>query len=199
MCASSDRPERRGGLSSLLKSERRGCRSWSCAQRACRPRHCATRCGRLIPRCRSRLCRTFESRLASRLAKDRLASGLTGFFAVVALVLTAIGIYGVVSWVVRHATREIGLRMALGATRPRVLREVLWRGLLPVLVGLVVGGGASLAVSGYFVGLVVGATKVSASVMIAAAGMLMLTAIVAACLPARRAMAIDPAVALRME
>jgi putative ABC transport system permease protein len=142
---------------------------------------------------------TFESRLAARLAKDRLASGLTGFFAVAALALTAIGIYGVVSWVVRHATREIGLRMALGATRSDVLGQVLWRGLWPVLVGLVIGGGASLAVSSYFVGLVVGATRVSPGVMMAAAGTLTLTAIVAACLPARRAMAVDPAVALRME
>jgi len=142
---------------------------------------------------------TFESRLASRLAKDRLASGLTGLFAAVALALTAIGIYGVVSWVVRHATREIGLRMALGATRARVLRQVLWRGLLPVSVGLVAGGGASLAASRYLVGLVVGAARVSPGVMLAAAGVLTLTAIVAACVPARRAMAIDPAVALRME
>jgi putative ABC transport system permease protein len=142
---------------------------------------------------------TFESRLASRLAKDRLASGLAGFFAAVALALTAIGIYGVVSWVVRHATREIGLRMALGATRARVLRQVLWRGLLPVSVGLVAGGGASLAASGYFVGLVVGAARVSPGVMMAAAGVLTFTAIVAACVPARRAIAIDPAVALRTE
>jgi len=142
---------------------------------------------------------TFESRLASRLAKDRLASGLTGFFAIVALALTAIGIYGVVSSVVRHATREIGLRMALGATRAQVLRQVLWRGLLPVSVGLLAGAGLSLATSTYFVGLVVGATRVSAGVMLAAAGALTLTAIVAACVPARRAMTIDPAVALRME
>ena len=76
---------------------------------------------------------------------------------------------------------------------------MLWRGLLPVSVGLVAGGGASLAASRYFVGLVVGATRVSPGVMLAAAGVLTLTAIVAACVPARRAMAIDPAVALRME
>jgi putative ABC transport system permease protein len=142
---------------------------------------------------------TFESRLASRLAKDRLASGLTGFFAAVALALTAIGIYGVVAWVVRQATREIGLRMALGATRSCVLWQMLWRGLLPVAVGLVGGGGLSLAASGYFVGLVVGATSVSPGVMVAAAAVLVLTAVIAACVPARRAMAIDPAVALRLE
>jgi predicted permease len=142
---------------------------------------------------------TLESRLSSRLAKDRLASGLSGFFAVVALALTAIGIYGVVAWVVRQATPEIGLRMALGATRSRVLLQVVWRGLLPVSLGLVAGGGLSLAASGYLVGLVVGATSVSPGVMVAAALVLVLTAVVAACVPARRAMAIDPAVALRQE
>ncbi len=142
---------------------------------------------------------TFESRLSSRLVKDRLASGLAGLFAAVALALTAIGIYGIVSWVVRHATREIGLRMALGATRARVFRQVVWRGLLPVTAGLIVGGGAALAASSYFVGLVVGATRVSPGVMIAAAAALTLTAIVAACIPARRAIAIDPAVALRTD
>jgi predicted permease len=142
---------------------------------------------------------TFESRLASRLAKDRLASGLAGFFAAVALALTAIGIYGVVSWVVRHATREIGVRMALGATPARVLRQVLLRGLLPVSVGLLVGAGLSLVASRYFVGLVVGATRVSVGVMLAAAGVLTVAAIVAACVPARRAMTIDPAVALRTD
>ncbi len=142
---------------------------------------------------------TFESRLASRLTKDRLASGLAGFFAAVALVLTAIGIYGVISWVVRHATREIGLRMALGATRARVLRQVLLRGLLPVSVGLLAGAGLSLVASRYFVGLVVGAARVSAGVMLAAAGVLTVAAIIAACVPARRAMTIDPAVALRTE
>ena len=141
----------------------------------------------------------FETRLASRLSRDRFASLLTGLFAAVALLLTAIGVYGVVSWVVRHATKEIGIRMALGAARSRVLRQVLLRGMLPVCVGLLVGGGLALAASRFFVGLVVGATRVSSSVMLVAAALLALTAVIAACVPARRAMAIDPAAALRME
>jgi putative ABC transport system permease protein len=142
---------------------------------------------------------TLEARLASRLSKDRFASLLTGLFATVALLLTAIGVYGVVSWVVRHATKEIGIRLAVGASRARVMREVLWRGLLPVCVGLVAGGAASLVASRLFVGFVVGATRVSTGVMLAAAALLTLAAVVAACLPARRAMTIDPAAALRME
>jgi ABC-type antimicrobial peptide transport system permease subunit len=71
--------------------------------------------------------------------------------------------------------------------------------MLPVCVGLLVGGGVALAASRFFVGLVVGATRVSSSVMLVAAALLALTAVIAACVPARRAMAIDPAAALRME
>jgi predicted permease len=142
---------------------------------------------------------TFESRLASRLSKDRFASLLTEIFAAVALALTAIGVYGVVSWVVRHATKEIGIRMALGAARARVLRDVLLRGMWPVCVGLIVGGGTSVAASRVFVGLVLGATGVSTAVLTVAAALLLLTAAIAACIPARRAMTIDPAAALRME
>jgi putative ABC transport system permease protein len=140
-----------------------------------------------------------ESRLAARLAKDRFASRLTSLFASIALALTAIGIYGVVSWVVRQSTREIGIRMALGAARTRLLRQVLGRGLLPVGVGLIAGGAAALAGSQYLVGLVVGTTGVSAAVLCGAAAVLGVAAIVAACVPARRALMVDPASALRME
>jgi predicted permease len=142
---------------------------------------------------------TLESRLTARLSKDRFASLLTQIFAAVALLLTAIGVYGVVSWIVRHATKEIAIRMALGAARARVLRDVLLRGMVPVCLGLILGGGASLAASRLFVGLVLGAAHVSTGVMIAAAGLLLLTAAIAVCIPAHRAMTIDPAAALRME
>jgi putative ABC transport system permease protein len=142
---------------------------------------------------------TFEARLASRLSKDRFASVVTVMFATVALLLTAIGVYGVVSWVVRQTTREIGIRMALGAAPPDVLRQVLLRGLLPVVVGLLIGGLASIAASQLVVGLVVGATRVSPSMMLVAAALLTVIAAIAASLPARRAMTIDPVAALRME
>jgi len=142
---------------------------------------------------------TLESRLASRLSKDRFASLLTQLFAAMALVMTATGVYGVVSWVVRHSTREIGIRIALGAAGARVLREVLVRGLLPVFVGLLVGAAASIAASNLFIGLVVGAARVSAGVIALAAGLLMVAAAISVWIPARRAMTIDPAAALRME
>jgi predicted permease len=142
---------------------------------------------------------TFESRLASRLSRDRFASLLAQMFAAVALLMTAIGVYGVVSWVVRHATKEIGIRMALGAARARVLREVLVRGMWPVCVGLLFGAVASIAASHLFIGLVVGAARVSAGVMAVAAGLLMFAAAISVWIPARRAMTVDPAAALRME
>ena len=142
---------------------------------------------------------TLESRLASRLSKDRFASLLAQMFAAVALLMTAIGVYGVVSWVVRHATREIAIRMALGAARARVLRGVLLRGMLPVGIGLLVGSIASIAASQLFVGLVLGAARVSAGVVVVAAALLMLAAAISVWIPARRAMTVDPAAALRME
>jgi hypothetical protein len=92
-----------------------------------------------------------------------------------------------------------GIRMALGAAPPDVLRHVLVGGLLPVFVGLLVGGLASIAASQLVAGLVVGATGVSASVMVMAAAVLTIIAAMAASLPARRATMIDPLAALRME
>jgi ABC-type antimicrobial peptide transport system permease subunit len=142
---------------------------------------------------------TLESRLASRLSKDRFASLLAQMFAAMALLMTVIGVYGVVSWVVRHATKEIGIRMALGAARARVLREVVGRGLLPVCVGLLLGAVASIAASQLFVGLVAGASRVSAGVMTVAAGLLTLAAAISVWIPARRAMSVDPVAALRMD
>jgi putative ABC transport system permease protein len=142
---------------------------------------------------------TLESRLASRLSKDRFASLLAQLFAAVALLMTATGVYGVVSWAVRHATREIGIRMALGATHGRVLRGVLLRGLSPVFAGLLLGAVAAIAASNLFVGLVAGAARVSAGVMAFAAGLLMVAAAISVWIPARRAMTVDPAAALRMD
>jgi ABC-type antimicrobial peptide transport system permease subunit len=142
---------------------------------------------------------TMQARLGSRLARDRFSSLLMTTFAAVALLLTVVGVYGVVSWIVRHATREIGIRVALGASRPRVLRDVLSGGLQPVVAGLALGGTAALTASELFAGLVVGTTTVSFPVTAAAAAMLLGAAAVAAWIPARRALAVDPAATLRAD
>jgi hypothetical protein len=142
---------------------------------------------------------TMESRLGARLARDRFSSLLMAVFATVALLLTTIGVYGVVSWVVRHATHEIGIRIALGAGRRRIVRDVLLSGLIPVALGLGLGGAAALATSGLFTGLVVGASAVSAGIAIAAAGVLITAAALAAWIPARRALGVDPVAVLRAD
>jgi predicted permease len=140
---------------------------------------------------------TLQTRLASRLTRERFSSLLMTTFASVALLMTAIGVYGVVSWVVRHSTHEIGIRMALGAARSLVLRQMLLRAVVPVFGGLLIGGAVSLFVSGLFSGLVVGATAVSMPVTVAAAAILLATAAIAALIPARRATTVNPATALR--
>lgn len=142
---------------------------------------------------------TMESRLGARLARDRFSSLLMAVFASVALLLTTIGVYGVVSWIVRHATHEIGIRIALGAGSRRIARDVLLRGLVPVGLGLGLGGAAALAASGLFTGLVVGATTVSARIAIAAAAVLLIAAATAAWFPARRALRVDPVGVLRAD
>jgi putative ABC transport system permease protein len=142
---------------------------------------------------------TFDSRLGARLARDRFASLVIGLFAAIALALTAIGVYGVVSWVVRQSTQEIGIRMALGANRTRVFGSVFVRGLLPVIAGLIVGGGGSLFTTRAFAALASVPPDAGGWMPLAAAIGLLLVASVAAWIPARRAMAVDPVVAIRAE
>ncbi len=142
---------------------------------------------------------TFDQRLGARLARDRFASLVIGLFAVIALALTAIGVYGVVSWVVRQSTQEIGIRIALGANRTRVFRSVFVRGLLPVIAGLTVGGAGSLLTTRVFAALASVPPDAGGWMPLAAAIALLLVASVAAWIPARRAMAVDPVVAIRAE
>jgi ABC-type antimicrobial peptide transport system permease subunit len=142
---------------------------------------------------------TFEQRLGARLARDRFASLVIGLFAAIALALTAIGVYGVVSWVVRQSTQEIGIRMALGASRSRVFESVFVRGLMPVIAGLIVGGGGSLLTTRVFAALASVPPDAGGWMPLAAAIGLLSVASVAAWIPARRAMAVDPVVAIRSE
>lgn len=129
--------------------------------------------------------------------EDRSVSWLFAVFAVAALLLAAIGIYGVMSFSVAQRTHEIGLRMALGADRPQVLRLILREGVILASIGLVIG-----LVGGVFVGRAVQGMlyKVSAldfASLCAVAVLLFAAAIVACYLPARKATKVDPMVALR--
>jgi putative ABC transport system permease protein len=140
------------------------------------------------------------STLVGRSAAQRLfVTRLLGGFAVVALLLAAIGLYGVVSYGVAQRTRELGVRMALGAQRRDVLRIVLSSGVL--LVGIGVGGGlAAAVVATRFLGaLVFGVSPVDPATFAGAAAVLIVVAVAAHWVPARRALRIDPARALRTE
>jgi putative ABC transport system permease protein len=132
-------------------------------------------------------------------AEPRFRTLLLGLFATLALVLAAVGIYGVISFTVARRTREVGVRMALGATPGDVVRLFVRRGLRPVLVGLLVGTGASLALARVLRGLLfdVEATDpvTFAAVIVVLAGV----ATLASWVPARRATRVQPATALNAD
>lgn len=143
--------------------------------------------------------RTMEDNLDRTLTQERFVALLGGFFGVVALVLAAIGLYGVMAQAVSRRTREIGIRMALGAEQRRVLWLVLQDALVMVVVGAVIGVPAALALTRYTESLLYG-VKAQDPVTIALAAILLaaVTAL-ASFLPARRATQVDPMVALRYE
>lgn len=124
---------------------------------------------------------------------------LLGAFAGLALVLTAIGIYGVVAYNVRQRTAEIGIRVALGADRARVLWMVLRQGLSPVALGLAVGLCATLALGRVIQSLLFGVTPTDPTTLLVVVGVIVTVAAAANLLPARMAVSVDPATALKGE
>ena len=124
---------------------------------------------------------------------------LVWIFAVLALVLSSIGIFGVMSYTVSRRTQELAIRMALGADRATVLRLVLREGLRLTLVGVVIGLAASLALSRVMAGYVYGIKSTDPLTFAVASLLLMLAALAACYVPARRAMRVEPMRALRTE
>src|SRR5579872_65831 len=129
----------------------------------------------------------------------RLAAILLGSLGVLALALAAIGIYGVVSYAVNQRTREIGIRMALGAQAGKVLTMVVRQGIAPALLGLGIGFAAAMAAAGLLGALLYGIQPRDPVTFAISASLLLLVALFAAYIPARRAARVDPASALRWE
>ena len=137
--------------------------------------------------------------MARAIWQPRLQALLVGTFAVIALVLAAVGVYGVVSYAVAQRTREIGVRMALGAQRSTVLRLVLGQGVRLTLAGVALGLIGSLFGAKLLEGLLFGVTARDPVTFAGVPILLVLVAMVACYLPARRAASVDPAVALRAD
>jgi len=137
--------------------------------------------------------------MSAKVAPRRLNLLLLGSFAGLAVLLAAIGLYGLMSNLVLQRTAEIGLRMALGARRADVLRLVIMRGLRLALLGALIGIGASVLLLRFMSTLLVGVTATDPLTLVLVSLILMLVAAVACLVPARRATKVDPLVALRYE
>jgi putative ABC transport system permease protein len=137
--------------------------------------------------------------VAESVARRRFNALLTGLFAVVALLLASVGIFGVLNYTVAQRTQEIGLRVALGAQTRDVLRLVLAQGVRLILFGLAIGLAASFALTRVLAGMLFGVTPTDPLTFVAVSFLLAGVALLACYIPARRATKVDPLVALRYE
>ena len=143
--------------------------------------------------------KTESEQIDRLLFQERLVARLSGFFGLLALVLACVGLYGLLSYEVSRRTREIGIRMALGAHPGSVLKLVLRQGIVLAIVGAGVGIGVALGVMRYLTSMLYDVHANDPLTMIAVAVLLTIVALAACYLPARRAMQVDPMVALRYE
>jgi putative ABC transport system permease protein len=142
---------------------------------------------------------TIDELVDKSLASRRFNMMLLGVFAAVALLLAAVGLYGVMSYSVSWRTQEIGIRMALGAQRSDVLKLIVGQGMLMTMIGVVIGLGAAFALSRLLASLLYGVSPTDALTFIAVSTLLIVVSLIACIIPARRATKVDPIVALRSE
>ncbi len=143
--------------------------------------------------------KTESEQIDRLLFQERLVARLSGFFGLLALVLACVGLYGLLSYEVSRRTREIGIRMALGAHPGRVLKLVLRQGAVLAIVGAGVGIGVALGLTRYLTSMLYDVRANDPLTIIAVAVLLTVVALAACYIPARRAMRVDPLVALRYE
>jgi ABC-type antimicrobial peptide transport system permease subunit len=137
--------------------------------------------------------------VSNAMARPRLYAVLLGVFAAVAVALAAVGIYGVLAFVVTRRTREIGIRVALGAQRSQVIALTLRDTAALTSLGIVIGVGGAAALSRYLEGLLFGVTPLDGPTFVFVVVLFVVVAALASFVPARRAARVDPAVALRAE
>jgi ABC-type antimicrobial peptide transport system permease subunit len=142
---------------------------------------------------------TLDRHIGHLLVAERFAATLLGMFSLLALTLAVTGIYGVVAYTVSQRTREIGIRMALGAEGKDILKLVLGRGLVPVLIGVALGLSAAFIITRVLTSFLYGLSATDLTTFIGAPLALVGVALGACFIPARRATKVDPMIALRYE
>jgi putative ABC transport system permease protein len=143
--------------------------------------------------------RPMEQILSSSLGPDRFNAILLGLFSTLAVLLAAVGLYGVISYTVTQRTHEIGIRVALGAQPADVLRMILTQGAVLSLIGLAIGLAGAFALTRYLETLLFEITATDPAVFLMVSGLLLTVALLACWIPARRAANVDPIIALRAE
>jgi len=143
--------------------------------------------------------RTQTEQIDQTLFLDRLMARISGAFALLALVLACIGLYGLLSYEVARRTRELGIRVALGAHHRDLSRLVIGQGILLALIGAAIGIAAAVGVTRFMSAMLYDVRANDPLTMVAVAALLILVAFAACYIPARRAMKVDPMIALRYE
>ena len=142
---------------------------------------------------------TMDERVARTIRTERDSALLFGLFAVAALVMAAIGIYGVAAYAIVQRTKEIGIRVALGAARRDVVRLVVSQTLAPTMIGIAIGVAAAVIATRLVASMVYGVTPLDPATFAMTVFVLVAVALTATWLPARRATRMDPLIALRSQ